>query len=206
MHKGHVIHHVRGRIRVKVPAARGDAVLLQQIKETISPLPGVQRVEVNAATGSIVVSYDASMHKEFQDQLAFHSSESGLFALNPPELSEVDQLASRIEEEAAFLSEQSETARQMVEFVKGINLAVRKATNNAVDLKVLLPLGLAAYSIFELESDMATPLWVTLGMFSFNSFLTLHHPRSVHVDRREVTINSSEAASPSRSLTGRDAV
>jgi hypothetical protein len=205
IHKGHVIHHVRGRMRVKVPGAKGDPALLQLIKEAISPLRGVRQVEVNPSTGSVVVLYDASGHDQFQHQLAMQASQSGLFMLQPPELSEVDQLARRIEQEAEFLSEHSDTARKMVDLVKDINLSIRKATNNAVDLKVLLPLALAAYSIVELESDISTPLWVTLGIFSFNSFLTLHHSQAVHVDRREVTINSPEAAS-SRSATDPDAV
>src|ERR1700692_4918761 len=123
MHKAHVIHHVRGRMRVKVPGAKGDPSLLQQIKEAISPLSGVRQVDVNSATGSIVVNYDASLHDRFQQQLSVHADQSGLFMLQPPEVSEVDQLARRIEEEAEFLSEQSETAKSMVDFVKRINLA-----------------------------------------------------------------------------------
>lgn len=189
-----MVHHVRGRIRVKVPAAKGDSVLLKQIKEAISPLPGVQQVTVNTATGSVVVQYDVSMHEQFHLQLAAQAHESSLFKLEPPELSEVDQIVRTIEQEAEFLSEQSDTAKKMVDFVKAINVAIRKGTNNTVDLKVLLPLALVAYSIVELESDMTTPLWVTLGIFSFNSFLNLHHGQVVHVDRREVTINSPEAA------------
>jgi hypothetical protein len=61
-------------------------------------------------------------------------------------------------------------------FVKGLNADVKRATNNAVDLKVLLPLGLAVYSLLKFEAEMATPLWVTLGIFSFNSFVALHPP------------------------------
>ena len=39
-----------------------------------------------------------------------------------------------------------------------------------------LPLGLAVYSFVEIGLEASTPLWVTLGIFSFNSFLTLHAP------------------------------
>jgi hypothetical protein len=180
-------------MRVKVPGAKGDPSHLQRIKEAISPMSGVRQVDVNSLTGSVVVHYEAALHEGFQQQLSAHADQSSLFELQmtPPELSEVDQMARQIEEEANFLSEQSETARSLVEFVKRINMAIRRATDNTVDLKVLLPLALAAYSVVELESDISTPLWVTLGIFSFNSFVTLHHPH-VPVDRHGSNVDSCE--------------
>jgi cation transport ATPase len=193
MHKAHIVHHIRGRIRLKFPGAKRELSHLQKIKEAISPMSGVRQVDVNSLTGSIVVTYDTNLHDAFQQQLSACADQSGLFKLQPPPTSEADQMAQRIEEEADFLSEHSETARSLVEFVKRINLAIRKTTDNSVDLKVLLPLALAAYSLVELESDISTPLWVTLGIFSFNSFVTLHHPH-VDVDRRDLTSASCEEA------------
>lgn len=137
---------------------------------------GVQSVDINPETGSMVVNYDAGVHDDFHSVLAKHGEENDLFMLAPPKLSEIDELASRIEAEAEFLSQRSETAKAIVDFFKGMNREIKRATNNSVDLQVLLPLGLAVYAFIELEADMATPLWVTLGIFSFNSFVALHHP------------------------------
>jgi len=39
---------------------------------------------------------------------------------------------------------------------------------------VLVPLALAFYSITVIELTAATPMWATLGLFSFNHFLELH--------------------------------
>ena len=175
-HSARAVHHVRGRIRLKIPASKGDLRLLEEIQGAIFSLEGVISVQANPSTGSLVVHYDPALHDKFHEQLTEHARNSGSFALGMPEVSEVDQLAKTIEREADFLSQHSETARKIVEGFKSLDRATKVATGNAVDLKVLLPLGLAAYSLIEIGLEASTPLWVTLGIFSFNSFLTLHAP------------------------------
>jgi Heavy metal associated domain 2 len=175
-HSARAVHHVRGRIRLKIPASKGDSRLLDEIKQTIAPLEGVRRVDTNPSTGSVVVHYDPALHVSFHEQLADHAENACPFLLMPPELTEVDELAKKIEQEAQFLSQHSEAARTIVEGFKRLDSAIKMATHNTVDLKVLLPLGLAVYSFAEIGLEASTPLWVTLGIFSFNSFLTLHAP------------------------------
>jgi hypothetical protein len=149
---------------------------------------GVLNVDVNSATGSIVVHYDETSHPDFPQTLANHGESEGLFSLKPAELSEVDAIANKLQSEAEFLAQHSDIAKSAVDFVSEIDQALKRATNNTVDLKVLLPLGLAIYSFLELESDITTPLWVTLGIFSFNSFVALHHPggHRMEMDSSEV--------------------
>ncbi len=175
-HSARAVHHVRGRIRLKIPSLKGNARLLDEIKQTIAGLHGVKEVEINAATGSVVVRYDPVLHESFHEQLADHAGNVSAFVLVPPELSEVDELAKKIEQEAQFLSQHSEAARTIVDGFRKLDRAIKFSTNNTVDLKVLLPLGLAVYSLVEIGLEASTPLWVTLGIFSFNSFLTLHAP------------------------------
>jgi cation transport ATPase len=193
-HSARAVHHVRGRIRLKIPASKGDLRLLDEIKQTIAPLEGVRRVETSPSTGSVVVHYDPSMHDSFHEQLAKHAENAGAFCLVPPELSEVDELAKKIEQEAEFLSQHSEAARKIVDGFKSLDTAIKVATGNAVDLKVLLPLGLAVYSFVEIGLEASTPLWVTLGIFSFNSFLTLHAPDPQANTTTAVVVGSGSAA------------
>jgi hypothetical protein len=175
-HEAHVIHHIPGRMRVKLPGAKGHHQVLRHIQQSIVPMPGIQRVEINPATGSVLVYYDPGQHEAFHTQLAEHAMQADLFALKPPELTEVDEIAAKIEAEAEFLAAQSEIARSMIDVVKQIDTGIKRATNNNVDLKVLLPLGLAFYAFVEAGTEAVTPLWVTLGIFSFNSFVALHRP------------------------------
>ena len=115
-HSARVVHHIKGRIRVKIPAAKGDDLALQRIMESISPLPGVMDVKVNSSTGSILVHYDSGQYEDFHQHLTEHAESAGLFALQCPEVSEIDQIANTIEKEAEFLAERSNTARTLVDF------------------------------------------------------------------------------------------
>src|SRR5437879_5091518 len=108
-HRAHVIHHIPGRMRVKLPHAKGDHATLQRIKEAISPMPGVNEVIINPVTGSVVVHYDPDIHENFHDHFGEHAERENLFALKPPELTEADEIAAKIEAEAEFLAEHSET-------------------------------------------------------------------------------------------------
>lgn len=187
MHRAQVTHHIPGRMRVKLPHAKGNRALLESVKKSISPLPGVRGVEVNPTTGSVLVHYDPKGPEDCASQLTAHAEREKLFMLAAPELTETDQIAAKIEAEAEFLAEHSETARTVVNLLKHLDEVIKRETNNTVDLKVLLPLGLAVYAFLEVGSEVATPLWVTLGIFSFNSFLRLHNPvTTVHRDDHEV--------------------
>lgn len=173
-HRARVAHRARGRMRLKIHGLRGNASGLERLKQSIAPMDGVRGVETNAATGSVVVHYDPMLHSKFHDRLAEQGSSTGAFHLELPKIGGGGELILNIEEEAAFLSDHSDTARKIVELFSGLDRAVKRATDNAVDLKVLLPLGLAVYSALEIGVEVSTPLWATLGIFSFNSFLALH--------------------------------
>jgi hypothetical protein len=192
-HAARVVHHVRGRIRLKMSNAKDAPHVLNEIKESLLPLHGVWKVDVNASTGSVVVHYDASVHDDFHDHLAQHGESSGLYSMAPvdaPELTEVDDIARRIQAEAEFLSAHSDTAKAVVGFFGQLDREVRRATSNTLDLKVLLPLGLAIYSFLEVGIEMATPMWVTLGIFSFNSFVSLHaHPPKIATRSDELIVD-----------------
>ena len=193
LHPAHVMHHIPGRMRVKVPHAKGNYQLLQQIEQSISPLPGITRVDISPATGSVLVHYDPDQHADFNNHLAAHAGRAELFALQPPELTEVDGIAANIEADAEILAQHSETARSIVHFMKQLNKRIKLATDNTVDLNVLIPLGLAIYTFLEIGSEVATPLWVTLGIFSFNSFIVLHGSRPmVQVDAQKLNVGKSQ--------------
>jgi hypothetical protein len=186
-HHATVAHHVRGRVRVKIPGARRQPAIIGQLADSIASIPGVKLVEHNAGTGSIVIHYDQHSHGDFHSVLASHGEDTGTFQLALPEVSEVDHIAENIEREAEFLAAHSETARTIVDAVKSFNNGLKRMTNNNVDLKVLLPLGLAGWALLEHDPEIATPLWLTLSIFSFNSFVSLHAaPADVSVETREL--------------------
>jgi cation transport ATPase len=175
-HEAHVSHHIPGRMRVKVPGAKGQPRVLQQIQQSLAPMPGIQRVEVNPATGSVLIHYDPARHEAFHTQLAAHGTHADLLALQPPEWAEIEATAAQLEADAALLASHSAVARWLVDGVQQLDTGLKRATSNTVDLKVLVPLGLALYAFMKAGTEAVTPLWVTLGIFSFHAFVVLHSP------------------------------
>jgi len=91
-----------------------------------------------------------------------------------PPKTHLGEVTEQIEEEAEFLAEHSHTARVVVDWVKGFDRSIKRATNNNLDLKIMVPLGLAAVTFLEIGAAAATPMWVTLAIFSLNHFVELH--------------------------------
>lgn len=55
------IHHVPGRLRVRVPAAKGNSFRASRIARELVALEGVTCAEANPLTGSVLVWYDTEM-------------------------------------------------------------------------------------------------------------------------------------------------
>ncbi|WP_426437645.1 HMA2 domain-containing protein [Bradyrhizobium genosp. P] len=161
-----IAHQVPGRIRMKIPSAKENPELLEQIKETFKVIPGVEQVTVNPATGSVVLHYDTDRHDEFHDRLEHHTG-----GHHKPPADEIDALASKIEQEAEYLAEHSHTARVIVDFFKSFDDGIKVATGNVVDLKIVLATGIAGFTIFEVGASAATPVWVTLAVFALNHMI-----------------------------------
>ncbi len=172
--KSYIAHHVPGRLRLKVPRARGDRARLQHIDQSLARLTGVRNVDVDSLTGSVLIHYDAADQHDIVNRVRDKGAQDGLFSLELPDISPFNDAEQKIEAEAEFLAEHSRLAASLVELVRGLNAEIRRLTDNNLDLNVLLPLALGGYSLTYPDADLATPLWVTLGLASINSFIALH--------------------------------
>ena len=176
-----IAHQTHGRVRMKVPSAKGNPDLLREIGETFSVIPGIERVTVSEATGSVILHYDTDHHAAFNERLSqrFLSENQGY---RPP-TTEIDDLASKIQSEAEFLASHSESAKAVVDFFKHLDREVKIASGNVIDLKILLAVGIVGLTVFELGASAATPVWLTLTVFSLNHVLEMQKAR-VHRDAR----------------------
>jgi len=166
-----VAHQVPGRVRMKIPGAKGNPEMLQQIAQTFAAIPGIERITVNPTTGSLVIRYDADQHDEFHGQFHRHVGHAGGYR---PPATQIDDLAEKIAEEAEFLARHSESARAIVDFFKKVDREVRTATNNNVDLTIVVAVGLIAVTVLEVGATAATPVWVTLTLFALNHVIAMH--------------------------------
>jgi cation transport ATPase len=177
--KLHIAHQAPGRVRMKIPAGRGNPELLQQVADTFRQIPGIEEVSINPTTGSVVLRYDVDRHDEFHDDFRRHYDRHAEYT---PPTTEIDTLARKIEDEAEFLAQNSASARAIVDFVKHVDHNIKSATNNNVDLKILFAGGIVAVTILEIGASAATPVWVTLSLFAVNHFIEMHppHPKAAH--------------------------
>jgi cation transport ATPase len=168
-HKLHVAHHTHGRVRMKIPSAKGNPEALRQIAESFGGVPGVESVEVNPTTGSLTLKYSASRQGEVHAHLGDRIGD----AYQPPE-TEIDKLSDNIAREAEFLAEHSHTARMIVDFFILLDRELKQRSHNYVDLKIVLAALIIGGTMFELGMAAATPVWLTLAVFSVNHMVQLH--------------------------------
>ena len=135
---------------MKIPTAKGDVEMLREMSEKFGKIPGVEQVTVNPTTGSIVLQYDADRHDEFHDELRDHCDRHAIEQHRPP-ATEIDEIAHKIEDQAEFLAEHSASARAVVDFVKRVDREIKVATNNNIDLKIVLAAGIVGFTVLEVE-------------------------------------------------------
>lgn len=165
-----IAHQVPGRIRMKIPSAKGNPELLEQMKQTFAVIPGIEQVTVNPATGSLVLHYDIDQHDEFHGHLEHHTGGHH----RPPPTNEIDALANKIEQEAEFLAEHSHTARVIVDLFKDVDRQIKVASGNTIDFKIVLAVGIAGFTILEVGASAATPVWVTIAIFGLNHLIQVN--------------------------------
>jgi len=194
-----IAHQVPGRVRMKIPAGKNNPELLKQIGEVFGAIPGIEEIEVNPTTGSVVLRYDTDRHDEFHGTFNQHYAAHGAGDNGTPNGAaggpqngamhgadtDLDKLTGSIEAEAEFLASHSHSARAIVDFVKKLDREIKVATGNSVDLKILFAIGMIGFTVLEIGATAATPVWVTLAIFSVNHFIELHE-RQLKQDVAEI--------------------
>jgi hypothetical protein len=187
-HKMHVAHHTHGRLRMRVPAAKGNPSLCEELERVFSGLPGIKSVDARAETGSIVLHYFPHSQSELHDHLSPHiglppvpaalSTNFNSTGAKPGD--EFEEATRKIQAEAEFLAGHSHSAQMIVDFCKDVDRHIKVSTNNAVDLKIVLAVGLTVLTFVEIGAAAATPMWVTLGLFALNHFAELQQQNRMH--------------------------
>jgi hypothetical protein len=60
------MHHVPGRLRIKIPHIKGKPSKDTEIRQLLSKLDGLEKVSVNIVTGSVVFYYDSDQLQPWQ--------------------------------------------------------------------------------------------------------------------------------------------
>lgn len=167
--EAYVTHRIPGRLRLRVPAAKGHPELLQRMAAAARSATDVKSVEYNPVTGSVLIYHAPAAYKSLE-ALASILGDSTL------------RVSMRNSRPATGRSGRarrgrpgpSAAAQAITSFFESVDSEVREATDNEIDLKVLLPLTAGVLGFIAFSQKAATPLWLTLMIFAFHSFLTLH--------------------------------
>ncbi|MGO9056133.1 MAG: HMA2 domain-containing protein [Candidatus Binataceae bacterium] len=166
-----IAHRIPGRIRIRIPSAKADAEFLEQARAAVASLPGVLEVSCNPLTGSILILHSPDSELEIEGSLTGGNGSTLPFVLETA-TSKPPAVPPRRRRRKA--PRQSYLATAVAETVTEIDDIVREATGNALDLKVLLPLVAGGLGLTMLGKPRRTPAWLTLLMFAFSSFISLH--------------------------------
>jgi Heavy metal associated domain 2 len=167
----YVHHHIPGRLRIRVPAAKGEEELLRELSLAIAKAPGISEVEYNQVTGSILIQYSPQKHGTLDSldaEMAASEVPIVVKKILPDQRPSHDRRPRR--------SRRSLAARKVDSFFTQLDNEIRTATDDEFDLKFILPLVVGVLGIFSYRRSSAAPLWLTLMIFAFHSFLNLHTP------------------------------
>lgn len=160
----HVVSSTPNRTRLRVSPKRRNPEEMARIAKALKAHPDVNEVRANLQTGSIVVHHS---HKDNSwDDLSAILQDLGIV------------LGSITDVDLPFSRGKSEVAADLTSAVSDLNERVGLATDGVVDLRLLVPIGLAALSLRELGRNgwefQAAP-WYVLAWYAFDSFIKLHY-------------------------------
>lgn len=181
-----IAHHIPGRLRIRLHRALLDQDTQQHVTALLRTLPYVQAVDFRPASGSLVIEYDASSHGEMDGHVRLLVAQPELFGLpadNTEPAAQHESTDARANEglaevqpphEQPAMGDRSAVAYGLQRFFKQMDQELKRSTDNLVDLKTLLPLAVGTGSLLFMDRKQSSPLWVTLLLFAFNAFVTLH--------------------------------
>jgi hypothetical protein len=160
------LHHIPGRIRLRIPAAKGQAATLQQVRDALMPLEAVRRVSTNETIGTIVIDYNPALHRQFVRDLARTERLNELLSVR-------DGAANQLHTTESLADHSIDRA------VDKVNRGVQRATAGAINLKELLPFSILFYAVFFVDKALAAAQWLSWIQFAFSSYVELHQEEPV---------------------------
>jgi hypothetical protein len=164
-----IAHALPGRVRLKVAKVKGNPGLARKAQEKLAAVPGIQQVEANPLTGSVLVLFDlATLAAESLEPLA------EVLAEFSPEITALS-LMSWLTSMAADPDSGANPGGSLIAGVQALNAEVGRITGG-LDLKLLLPLALLFFGVRGLLAAEKTtfPAWHDYFWFGFSSLVMLN--------------------------------
>lgn len=151
-----VVSSTPKRLRLRVAQPQRQSKDMHRIASVLNANPQVNRVSTNLHSGSITIYHDGK-----------NGSLDSVFAT----LRDLGVIFTDLTEG------NTEAAAQVSNAIVDLNRRVRQATNGAIDIPFLFPLGLSTLAVRQLLSkglQFETIPWYVLAWYAFDSFIKLH--------------------------------
>jgi hypothetical protein len=147
--EAYVSHQTTGRLRIKIPSRKKDQAYLTGLKERLSGCEGIETVDVNPLTGSILIN-----HKVNSETIAQYALANDLFSLK------------------GIASFPAGLQRRISGTFKGIDTQLKTFTGGEIDIGGLAFLVLLGAGIYQLSIGNITALpWYGAFWYALNIFL-----------------------------------
>ena len=161
-----IAHHLPHRTRIRLPRSHRDPATMKRMTESLSKVTSIKDVQINDRTGSMVV-----YHEEDTEILEHIDGALGDVA---GEVLEAILQAEEIEFPGLSI-----IGVLISSFMGKADNKIASATNNVVDLKMLMPLAFLGAGFFQASRNAAwlsqVPAWV-LFYFAYDSYTRFHGP------------------------------
>jgi hypothetical protein len=166
-----VVHAIPGRIRLKVAALRGNPALTEAIQDRLAAVRGIDWVETNPRTGSVLILYEVERLRSDESVQALSEALQPLF----PGLERLDLPALVASRHTNGSHRPVRLDRKITGLLGSLNSGVGRAMGGA-DLRVLVPVLLFALGVRSLmvTDQVRFPTWYDFIWFSFGTFLALN--------------------------------
>ena len=162
-----IVSQTPGRVRLRVFPAHRHQQKIAPVVNSLKARLEVYRVKTNLPRGSITVYYGRELLSS-QD-LCTVLQDLGI------------NLVEVIREPRGAVSSSSSAAAEIIKTATDLNQRVKTATNDAVDLRFLLPLSLGVLAVRQLIVkgwQLELIPWYVLGWYAFDSFIKLNSNNS----------------------------
>lgn len=135
----YIAHRTPHRLRIKIPSQKGNGEYFGQLQQFFSRQKGVECVEVNPLTGSLVVVTRHSL-------------------VNLPDVIGMSEWFELRE----VMAEPCPTTRRMVRGFSDLNALVEEFTGGEIDIAGIAMIGLVITGIYQVSiGNFAAPAWYT---------------------------------------------
>lgn len=126
--KAHIVHQIRGRLRVRIPEKCLDSGYFASLQEQLESLPVVSDVETSAVSGSVLLLHPLHAFDEVRPEL----ERLGLFELStekPPAITPMEAVSAKMARTDDAITEISSGGLDLrtLAFVAAILLALQQA-------------------------------------------------------------------------------